>query len=233
MPVGRQGVTVTEFSRRKIVGMSLGSLSALCLPRSLIAAPQCVTGQGAMTTVVLPGRLTVDCASRKNFQTFRLNPDYLGLAGVVTMTSARGRLGTYPAGNLSLFPWIKPKGKGKSFPAAVPASATLSASAASIPNGNLPVDEYFCRFVLQAPWTSFIGFQVDNAFDTADASRDWFSNVNPLADGKPAGIDWTSANLNNGWFGDSRWIPNDATCNGTAWRNLIIDGLQQASARVC
>jgi hypothetical protein len=225
-----QGVTVTEFNRRTIVGMSLGGLSALCLPRSVIAAPLCVAGG---TSVVLPTRLTVDCASKRNFQTFRQNPFYVGLAGAVSLSIVKGRLGTYSAGNLFLFPWVKPKGMGQNLSAVVPANATMYVSAAPIPDATLPVDEYFCRFVLKAPWTSFIGFQVDNPFGVSDASQDWFSNVDQLADGAGVGIDWTSSNLNNAWFGGSHWIPSADICDGSSWRRLIVDGLQQASIPVC
>jgi hypothetical protein len=222
-------VTVTHFNRRAIVGMSVGGLSALCLPRSVIAATQCVAG-GA--SVILPGQLTVDCASKRNFQTFRKNPDFVGLAGAVSMSIVRGKLGTYSAANLFLFPWVKPKGKGQTLSAVMPANATTYVSAPPIPDATLPVDEYFCRFVLQAPVTSFIGFQVDNAFSASDATRDWFTNVDQLADGAGVGIDWTSHNLNNPWFGGSNWIPTD-TCDGPTWRKLIVDGLQRASIPTC
>jgi hypothetical protein len=225
-----EGVTVTEFSRRKIVAMSVGGLAASCLPRSVIAAPLCVAS-GA--SVILPAQLTVDCASRRNFQTFRQNPGLVGLAGAVSMSAVRGRLGSYPAANLFLFPWLKPKGKGLKLPAVTPASATIYVSAAPIPDATLPVDEYFCRFVLQAPWTSFIGFQVDNLLSASDAQQDWFSNVEKLSDGAGVGIDWTSPNLNNPWFGGSRWIPNADTCNGATWRKLIVTALEQASIPAC
>ena len=221
---------MTEFSRRKIVGMTVGGLSALCLPRSVIAAPQCVAS-GA--SVVLPAKLTVDCASKRNFQTFRQYPDLVGLAGAVSMSAVRGKLGTYPAANLFLFPWIKPAGRNKGLSAVAPATATMYVSAAPIPDATLPVDEYFCRLVLQAPPASFIGFQVDSLLTGADATRDWFTNVEKLADGAGVGIDWTSPNLNHPWFGGSRWIPATDTCDGPTWRKLIADGLQQASVPAC
>ena len=62
---------------------------------------------------------------------------------------------------------------------------------------------------------------------------DWFTNVPKLADGKGVGIDWTSSNLNNPWFGGSRTIPSKDICNGAAWRKLIVDGLMQASTGLC
>ena len=87
--------------------------------------------------------------------------------------------------------------------------------------------------VLQAPWTSFIGFQLDKSYSKYEARLAWFTNVDKLADGKGVGIDWTSANLNNPWFGGSHWIPNTDACNGKAWREIIIAGLQQASVPAC
>ena len=102
---------------RAFVGMTAGTLSAVCTPESVFAAAQCVTGG---LPGFLPTMLTVDCASKQNFRTFRQNPKLLGLAGVVSMSFVRGRQGDYPAGNLFLFPWVKPKVQGKSLAAAVP-----------------------------------------------------------------------------------------------------------------
>jgi hypothetical protein len=149
------------------------------------------------------------------------------------MSVVRGKLGTYSAANLFLFPWVKPKGQGQSLPAFTPANATMYVTAAPIPDASLPLDEYFCRFVLQATPASFIGFQVDNPLSDSDARQDWFSNTDQLADGAGVGIDWTSPNLNNPWFGGSRWIPATDTCDGPTWRKLIMAGLQQASVPAC
>jgi hypothetical protein len=229
-------VAMDQLNRRTFVGMSVAGASAVCIPWVAVAAetaPQCVSGG----LPFLPNRLTVSCASRRNFHAFRQNSDYLGLAGAVSMTLVRGKLGSYEAGELFLYPWLKPKGKalgaGRAWPAVVPTNATLSMNSSPIPDATLPVDEYLCRVVLQAPWTSFIGFQLDTPFGAADAARDWFTNVDALADGQGVGIDWTSANLNNAWFGGSHWIPNSDTCNGKAWRQVIVDGLQQASVAAC
>jgi hypothetical protein len=210
--------------------MSAAGLSAACFPPSAIAAAQCVTGP---LPPFMPTSLTVDCASKQNFQMFRKNSDLVGLAGAVSMSFVRARRGTYSAGNLFLFPWIKPKGQGKIFPAVMPVNATQFVSASPIPNGYLPLDEYFCRFVLQAPWMSFIGFLVDIPFGPSDATRDWFTNVDKLADGGGVGIDWTSPNLNDPWFGGSHWIPNDDTCGGNTWRKLVMAGLDQAAVGAC
>jgi hypothetical protein len=61
----------------------------------------------------------------------------------------------------------------------------------------------------------------------------WVTNVDKLADGGRVGINWTSANLNNAWFGGNSCIPNTDTCNGNAWRKVIVDGLNQASIGAC
>src|SRR3954470_12895841 len=94
-------------SRRSLMGGSLAALSAAQFHSSASAAPQCVT---ALLPPFLPMRLSVDCASKRNFQMFRQNSAYMGLTGVVSMSAVRGRYGSYPAGNLFLFPWLKAKG---------------------------------------------------------------------------------------------------------------------------
>jgi hypothetical protein len=222
---------MSEISRRFVLGGSLGAVAAMQWPAIGSAQTTCVTG--ALPTF-LPNRLTVDCATRQNLRLFRDNATYLGLAGVVSMSVVSGRLGSYQAGNLFLFPWVKPRGgQGRSWKAAAPVSATKSVQASPIPNAALPLDEYFCRLVLQAPWTSFIGFQVDQPYSKLDAQLAWFGNVDKLADGKGIGIDWTSSNLNHPWFGGSRFIPNTDTCNGRGWRQLIANALNDASTGLC
>jgi hypothetical protein len=227
------GINMRDIDRRAFVGMSLAGASAFCLPPSLALAAQCVTGP---LPGFLPNSLTVDCASKRNFQSFRQNPDYLGLACVVSMTMVRGGKGSYAAGNLFLFPWLKPKAqalKGRTWPAVLPANATQVMNANPIPNATLPLDEYLCRVVLQAPAMSFIGCQIDKPFNSAEAKLNWFTNVDKLSDGKGVGIDWTSANLNGPWFGGSRWVPNGDACNGKAWRAVIIAALNRASTPAC
>src|SRR5437588_7147103 len=227
------GRMLSQVDRRTFVSLSVGGLAAIGLPSALhaaAAAPQCVAGP---LPGFLPTLLSVDCASKRNFLTFRRSPDDLGLAGVVSMTFVRGTQGIYPAGNLFLLPWLKPNGKGKSFSAVMPINATQFISATPVPDATLPIDEYFLRFVLKAPWASFIGFQVDKPYSASDARLDWFSNVDKLADGKGVGIDWTSHNLNGPWFGGSHWIPGTDTCHGKAWRSLVVAGLKQASVAAC
>jgi hypothetical protein len=114
----------------------------------------------------------------------------------------------------------------------VPVNSVQFMSSAPIPDATLPLDEYFCSYRLQAPTAMFIGFQVDVPHSPLEGRFDWFTNAK-LADGKGVGIDWTSSNLNHSWFGGSRFIPNKDTCNGLAWRKLIVDGLMQASTGLC
>ena len=219
---------MAQYSRRAFVGASAAALSAIALPSPSHAAAQCVTG---VLPAFRPSWLSVDCASKRNFRTFRRNPDAVGLAGVVSMSFVRGSQGSYPAGNLFLFPWCK--GGNKGLPAVMPVNASQFINVSAIPDATLPLDEYFIRFVLQAPWASFIGFLVDKPYSASDAPRDWCSNVDKLGDGKGVGIDWTSHNLNPPWFGGSNWIPGTETCGGKEWRNLIVAGLEQAAVGAC
>jgi hypothetical protein len=222
---------MSGLGRRAFLGVAAGAMSMLRYPLSAAAqTPACVPGGMAQ---FLPVRLNVDCASRRNFQLFRKNTANVGLAGVVSMSFVRGRYGNYDAGSMIVFPWLKPKGRNDAeLPAVMPVNGTQFVSAAPIPDATLPVDDYFCIFRLQAPTAMFIGFQVDVPYGVLEGQFDWFSNVK-LADGKSVGIDWTSSNLNNPWFGGSRFIPNKDTCNGPAWRKLIVDGLMQASSGLC
>jgi hypothetical protein len=225
---------MSAFNRRAFLGMSAGTIAMLRCPELAFAAPTCVTSG---LPSFLPASLTVDCASQKNFRLFRRNTDYLGLAGVVSMTYVSGQWGSYEAGNLFLFPWLKKKGQAlgaaKDWQSVFPISATQSMARGPIQNWTMPLDEYFVRYVLQAPWAAFIGFRVDVPFGVNDGRRPWFTNTDKLADGQSVGIAWTSSNLNNPWFAGSRWIPNQDECNGSAWRKLIADGLNRATASAC
>ena len=105
--------------------------------------------------------------------------------------------------------------------------------ASAIATTAFPLDEYYCRMVLQAPLTLFIGILVDVPYTKDQARLASFTNIEKLADGKGLGIDWTSPNLNNNWFAGSRVIPANETCHGSAWRKVIIAGLQQAAVAAC
>jgi hypothetical protein len=225
-----------NMDRRAFLGGSAASAGALlAFPIAAAhSAPACVTGG---LPAFLPSRLTVDCASRRNFAIYRKNSGYMGLAGCVSMSYARGKYGEYPAGNLFLFPWLNKKGQSfgaaKDWQTVMPTSMTKVAAATPIPNWTMPLDEYFLRYVVQAPTATFIGFRVDAPFNLQDSRRPWFTNVKKLADGKGIGVAWTSSNLNHPWFAGSRWIPNADDCNGNTWRKLIVDGINQASVAMC
>jgi hypothetical protein len=225
---------MNSLTRRGFLVSSIVTAATLRQSIAGAASSQCVTGA---LPGFLPTRLTVDCASQRNFQVFRQNTAYLGLTGVVSMTTVRGKFGTYSAGNLFLFPWLKPKGRAlgvaKAWGAMMPTDLTQSAAASPIPVATLPLDEYFCRIVLQAPWPYFIGFGVDEPLPSHQPQFAWFSNVDKLADGKGIGIEWGSANLNRPWFGGSAYIPATDDCNGSAWRQVIVDGLNRASVPAC
>ncbi len=224
---------MSHIDRRAFLGASASALSVLSFP-SISFAQSCVTSG---LPPFLPSRLTVDCASRRNFVNWRKNAVYQGLTGVVSMTYVRGKYGEFPAGNLFLFPWLNKKGQAlgaaKDWQTVMPTSLTKIMTTKPIPNWLMPLDEYFLRFRLEAPLASFVGFRVDAAFNLQDSRRPWFTNVAKLADGKPVGVAWTSSNLNAPWFGGSQWIPNTDPCKGNAWRALILDGLNQASVGLC
>src|SRR3954451_8553290 len=100
---------MTGVDRRAFLGMSVGAVSLLRDPLAAIAqTPACVPGGMAQ---FLPARLNVDCASRRNFQLFRQNSGAVGLAGIVSMSFVRGAYGSYDAGSMMVFPWLKQKSK--------------------------------------------------------------------------------------------------------------------------
>lgn len=222
-----------ELTRRGFAGLSLGGLAAIGVPPRVLAAEQCVAPP---MQPYLPNLLLIPCAARQNFALFRRYSDYVGLAGIVSMTNAQLAGGTYRAGTLLLFPWLKPKGqalRSGTLKAALPTDLTSSTSVKPIPGSTLPQDEYLCRFLLKAPWQGFIGFSVDTPLSSDQTRSGWCSNIPKLADGAGVGVDWTSCNLNRAWFGGSNFIPDQAACNGTAWRTLIANGLNQISTSAC
>src|SRR2546423_9230547 len=171
----RVGVMST-YDRRAFLGGSLGTLSMLHFPE-IALAQTCVTNGLPPFT---PNRLTVDCASRRNFAVFRRNSAYMGLAGCVSMTFVQGKYGGYTAGNLFLFPWLNEKGRAfgaaKDWQTVVPTNATKFLASAPIPNWRLPLDEYFLRYKLEAPVGMFIGFRADQPFGINDARRPWIAH---------------------------------------------------------
>ena len=225
---------MATVSRRTFMGASVGALAAIHFPEAAqAAAPACVSGSLPEFT---PNSLTVDCASQYNFKLFKSNTPYLGLAGVVSMTYVTGSRASYSAGSLMLFPWLKPKGLAlgqRNWGSVFPGNGNQPIAADPIPGAALPQDEYFCRIVLQAPWSMFIGFTVDVPYKPAETANAWCSNVGKLADGSAVGVDWTSSNLNRPWFAGSPWIPDSNACHGSVWRKVIAEGIKRASVAAC
>jgi hypothetical protein len=95
------------------------------------------------------------------------------------MTFVRGSQGAYSAGNLFLFPWLKRRGPAGSvvWPSVMPIDATQFVQASPIPNKNLPLGDYFCHFVLKAPSSNFIGFELDTPFGQGRSRLAWVTNL--------------------------------------------------------
>jgi hypothetical protein len=165
-------------------------------------------------------------ANALNLRLFLENKIAFGLAGVMTMRSVESELGSYPAAALFLFPF-KHNTSNADTPAFLPGSAAESPllETVTMPASGLSPDEYFCHFVLKAPWRSFIGFTVGAAIGHGMDKWPWHSNV--VVGNDTVGFRWTSSNLNHPWFEGSRWIPNNES--GVAWRAQIIGGVRRAA----
>jgi len=208
------------LSGRSFFGLSIGGLSAL-------------HGQGAALSALpfdaigLSQHTAIDSASALNLRLFLQNKATLGLIGLLSMKPVEGELGSYPEAALFLFPF-KRNASSPDFQAFLPgrsAGEPLIATMAMTPGG-LPPDEYFCNYVLKAPWQNFISFSVGAAFVRGAQKRPWHTNLDNI--GGCIGIGWTSSNLNHPWFAGSRWIPDRG--DGKYWRARIIEGVRQASA---
>ena len=79
-----------NLDRRTFLGASASALAVLRYPEPAMTQTACVSGN---LPAFQPARLTVDCASRRNFQNFRKNAIYMGLTGVVSMTFVQGKWG--------------------------------------------------------------------------------------------------------------------------------------------
>ena len=195
-----------------------GSATTLAMSQ----VPGIAFAQTCVTSGLQPSRRTASpsIAPRGAILPFGAGTHVQGLAGVVSMSFVRGKYGEFPAGNLFLFPWLNKKGQAlgaaKDWQTVMPRSLTAMMTAKPIPNWRMPLDEYFLRYRLEAPWASFIGFRVDAPFNLQDSRRPWFTNVEKLADGKGVGVAWTSSNLNGPWFAGSRYIPKTDTATATS-----------------
>ncbi len=231
-----------HISRRAFLGASVAAVSTLGGPAWAQTAAQC--GYAGF-----PAGAKFDCSAAHNFQMYLKYRTVLGLTGLVSAINVKGQLGYYPSGTLLLFPYVKPGAQGAGIPlGSLPGGGKRSV----ITKVGLPYDEYFLRYILNAPLTGFVGFSLDapydkmipwmdattlapenaSTFDRQQGLRPWRTNVSKLgADGsQEVGIEWTSHNLNGQWFAGSHWIPASDTCDGNAWRRLIISLLRRASA---
>jgi hypothetical protein len=218
---------MSTIDRRALLSASIGGL-AVFGNRAALAALQCAQ-------VGVPSRLTIDCSVARNLQLFLKRENLFGLTGLVSMAAVDGDLGSYAAGSLFVYPWLKSKNQGRALAAEMrqyQAFLPGPIAANPLPNMGVPLDEQFCTYGLQAPPQDFIGFSIDVARTAHDPKLPWYSLVDGVG-GRTVGIDWASANLNGRWFGGNRAIPSGSECNGQHWRSLIVDGLRRASTMAC
>jgi hypothetical protein len=210
-------------SRRAFFAISVGGL---CVVRSAGAAFAALQ----LDAVGAPASARISLANALNFRSFVLHKETLGLTAVMAMQPVEGGLGRYPAGSLFLFPF-KRDVSGPDQPAFLPGSGAASPLVTTVPMTTLGLapDEFFCHYVLKAPWQSFISCALDTPIACEIGIWPWHSNV-AIGD-ETIGIRWTSSNLNNPWFDGSRWIPESD--HGKAWRARIIDGVRRAAAMTC
>jgi len=167
-----------------------------------------------------------DLANALNLRLFLQDQPAFGLVGVMTLRPAKSELGRYPAAALFLFPF-KHNASTAGAPAFLPGTSAKNhlLQTVTMPATGLSPDEYFCLFVLKAPWHNFIGFTMGAAIEQGMDKWPWHSNV--LIGGDTVGFRWTSSNLNHPWFKGSRWIPDNEI--GEVWRARIIDGVRRAA----
>jgi hypothetical protein len=209
------------LSRRSFFAVSVGGLTALQSQRGALAALP-------SDTIRLSQGANFAYASVLNLRSFLQNKDTLGLTGLLSLRPVEGELGRYADGALFLFPF-KHSASSPDAQAFLPGPSAAGPLVAAVPMtpGGLPPDEYFCNYVLKAPWQNFISFSVGMPFSRSAAKREWHTNVDNIG-GDPIGIGWTSSNLNHPWFAGSRWIPDRD--DGKYWRARIIEGVRQASS---
>lgn len=189
----------------------------------------------------VPASLTLTCATRKNYETFRDNSERIHLAGLVSLVNFKGQYGQYNAGTLFLFPvlrpaYLQPKAKpGVKLPeiaGLLPRTATDSIVLPPLDAGHNE-ESLVGRLSPEAhALKRFVGFGVDVAASDGRSRLSRFTE-GKLPDGKSIRIEWTVSNLNRSWFAGSPTIPQDQTCDGASWRKLIVEGLKQATSRAC
>lgn len=206
-------------SRRAFLATSAGCFCAIHRASVALADLQ-------VNAIDTPVSLRISLANALNFRSFEQNRAALGLTAVMAMRSVDGKLGSYPTGSLFLFPFNRDATSAREL-AHLPGSNTASPliKAAPMTTLGLPPDEFFCHYVLKAPWQSFISCILDMPIAREIGAWPWHSNVE--IGGTTIGIRWTSSNLNHPWFAGSRWIPESD--DGQVWRARIIDGVHRAA----
>ena len=189
----------------------------------------------------VPAHLTVNCAARRNYRTFRDESARVHLAGLVSLVNFTGHYGQYTAGTLFLFPVLRPKNQqpkpvpGHRLPEItgfIPQNATVSTTRPPLDPG---MNEESLLGLLGPKGnvgSQFLGFRVDVPAKDGRSKLSRFTEGR-LPDGKSIRIEWTVSNLNRPWFNGSPTIPNDNTCGGASWRKVIIEGLKQATSETC
>ena len=207
-------------SRRAFLATSAGGLCAICSAGTAFAALQ-------VGSIESPVTLRISLANALNFQLFAQNRSTLGLTAVMAMRPVDGRLGSYPASSLFLFPFNRDATSARELAHLPgPDAASPLIQTAPMTTLGLPPDEFFCHYVLNAPWQSFISCTLDAPVAREIGTWPWHNNFE--IGGTTIGIRWTSSNLNHSWFAGSRWIPESD--DGQVWRARIIDGVRRAAA---
>ena len=193
-------------------------------------APSTAAAAAPFEAANLSSSARIDLANALNFELFVRSKNTLGLTAVMAMRPVQGEFGNYPAASLFLFPFMRGASSADE-PAFLPGASAASPLIETAPMTTLGLapDEFFCHYVLKAPWQSFIGCALDAPIAREIGVAPWHSNE-AIGD-ETIGIRWTSSNLNDRWFDGSRWIPESD--DGNAWRARIIQGVRRAAAMTC
>jgi hypothetical protein len=207
-------------SRRAFLATSAGGFYAIHSANTALAVLQ-------VGSIASPVSLRISLANALNFWLFAQNRSTLGLTAVMAMRPVDGKLGSYPSSSLFLFPFNRDGASAREL-AHLPGPDAVRPliKAAAMTTLGLPPDEFFCHYVLNAPWQSFISCTLDAPVAREIGTWPWHNNVE--IGGTTIGIRWTSSNLNHPWFAGSRWIPESD--DGQVWRERIIDGVRRAAA---
>jgi hypothetical protein len=207
-------------SRRAFLAASAGGFGVIHSANIALAALQ-------IGSIDSPVSLRIGLANALNFRLFTQNRETLGLTALMAMRPVEGKLASYPTGSLLLFPYTH-DASGAYGPAFLPGpdAARPLIKTAPMTTLGLPPDEFFCHYVLNVPWQSFISCTLDAPVAREIGTWPWHNDAE--IGSTTIGIRWTSSNLNHPWFAGSRWIPEND--DGQVWRERIIDGVRRAAA---